>query len=59
VRATRGLLTPVVAVSPTYLQAAIDEMRARCGTFEGYFRGALELGDDAQVALRAAFLESA
>ena len=53
------VIRPVVGVAPEYLEAALDEMRAKFGTIEGYFSEGLDLGEAAQKALRAALLESA
>ena len=52
------LLRPVVGVAPEYLAAALDEMRRRFGTVEGYFAEGLKIDEGAQQALRAAFTES-
>jgi protein-tyrosine phosphatase len=52
-----ALLRPVLGVERTYLEIALDEMRARYGTIEGYFADALGLGEDAQRGLRAALVE--
>jgi protein-tyrosine phosphatase len=51
------LLLPVVGVEADYLDAALDEMRAKFGTIEGYFANALGIDDATQQALRDAFVE--
>ena len=53
------VLRPVVGVAPQYLEAALDEMHKQFGTIGGYFSEGLKLGDGAQKALRAAFVEGA
>jgi protein-tyrosine phosphatase len=53
------LIMPCVAVAPEYLEAALDEMRQRYGTIEGYFSEALGIDDGAQQQLRSIFTEGA
>ena len=53
------LLEPVLGVEPAYLHAAIDEMRTRFGSVEGYFTDGLGLGAATQEALRRALVEPA
>ncbi len=53
------LIRPVVGVDSRYLSAALDEMRTRYGTIEGYFSEALRMDASAQQDLRAALVESA
>jgi protein-tyrosine phosphatase len=52
------LLRPVFGVDPTYLQAALDEMRKRFGTVEEYFSEGLRIDAEAQKALRATFVQA-
>jgi protein-tyrosine phosphatase len=52
------LLLPVFGVRKEYLQAALDEMRSRYSTIEGYFTDGLGLDDDVLLGLRAAFVET-
>jgi protein-tyrosine phosphatase len=52
------LLLPVFGVRKEYLEAALDEMRLRYGTIEGYFTDGLGLDADILQALRVAFIES-
>jgi protein-tyrosine phosphatase len=49
------LLMPVLGVRKEYLDAAIDEMTARYGDIEGYFRDGLGLDDATIAALRSSF----
>jgi protein-tyrosine phosphatase len=51
------LLRPVLGVEPAYLETALDEMRLRFGSVEGYFDVGLQLGPDAQQALRDALID--
>ncbi len=51
------LLRPVLGVEPAYLESALDEMRLRFGSVEGYFEAGLQIGPDAQLALRQALVE--
>ena len=51
------LLRPLLGVDASYLDAAIDEMRARYGTVESYFADGLQLDAAAQAQLRALLLE--
>jgi protein-tyrosine phosphatase len=53
------VIRPLVVVAPEYLEAALDEMRRQFGTIEGYFTQGLKVGQGAQHALRAAFVERA
>jgi len=52
------LLMPVFGVRHEYLETALDEMRKRFGTIEGYFTEGLGLDAGVLQALRAAFIES-
>ena len=52
------LLLPVFGVRKEYLEAALDEMRRRFGTIEGYFTDGLGLDANVLQALRVAFIES-
>jgi len=52
------LLDPVLGVDPQYLQAALDEMKQRFGSIEGYFAEGLDINEAEQQALRAALTES-
>jgi len=52
------LLLPVFGVRQEYLEAALDEMRSRFGTVEGYFTEGLGLDAEVLQALRDAFIES-
>jgi protein-tyrosine phosphatase len=51
------LLLPVIGVQREYLESALDDMRERYGTVEGYFTEGLGIDADGQDALRAAFVE--
>jgi protein-tyrosine phosphatase len=51
------LLRPLVAVTPQYLEAALDEMRREFGTVERYFTKGLGIDEGAQQTLCAAFVE--
>jgi protein-tyrosine phosphatase len=51
------LLRPLLGVDASYLDAAVDEMRARYGTVEDYFAAGLHLDAAAQLALRDLLLE--
>jgi len=51
------LLRPLLGVDPSYLDAAVDEMRARYGTVESYFADGLRLDAAAQEQLKALLLE--
>ena len=53
------LLEPVLGVEPAYLHTAIDEMRTRFGSVEGYFTDGLGLDAATQRALRRALVEPA
>jgi protein-tyrosine phosphatase len=52
------LLMEVFGVRKEYLEAALDEMRLRYGTIEGYFTEGLGLDADVLQALTDAFIES-
>ena len=52
------LLDLVLGVDPQYLQAALDEMKQRFGSIEGYFAEGLDINEAEQQALRAALTES-
>ena len=52
------LLDPVLGVDPAYLRVALDEMKQRFGSIEGYFSEGLGLDDADQRALRDALTES-
>jgi protein-tyrosine phosphatase len=52
-----AMLTPVLGVEPSYLDSALDELRARHGTIEAYFADGLGIGPDDQEALRAILVE--
>jgi protein-tyrosine phosphatase len=51
------LIRPCVGVAPEYLEAALDEMRTRYGTIEGYFSEGLKLDESVQATLREVFIE--
>jgi protein-tyrosine phosphatase len=53
------LLDPVLGVDRSYLQTALDELRARYGTVEAYFTDGLGVDAARQDALRRALVESA
>jgi protein-tyrosine phosphatase len=53
------VIRPLVGVAAEYLQAALDEMRTKFGTVEGYFAEGLDLDEGTQKTLRAAFVEGA
>ncbi|HEY7620271.1 MAG TPA: tyrosine-protein phosphatase [Solirubrobacteraceae bacterium] len=46
------LLTPVLGVETVYLETALDEMRTRFGTIEGYFSDGLGIDAGTQERLR-------
>jgi len=52
------LLLPAFGVRKEYLEAALDEMRQRFGTIEGYFTDGLGLDANILQALRGALIES-
>jgi protein-tyrosine phosphatase len=52
------LLDPVLGVDPEYLQAALDEMKQRFGSIEGYFAQGLGVDEAGQQELRDALNES-
>ncbi len=51
------LLDPVLGVDPEYLNAALDEMKQRFGSIEGYFADGLGIDEAGQQALRDALTE--
>ncbi len=51
------LLRSVFGVQPSYLEAALDEMRGRYGTIAGYVTDGLGLDAEVQEALRDAFVD--
>jgi len=51
------LLRPLAGVREEYLEAALDEMRARFGSIEGYAENGLGIDESTLSALRAAFVE--
>jgi protein-tyrosine phosphatase len=51
------LLRPLLGVDASYLDAAVDEMRARYGTVESYFADGLHLNEGAQEQLKTLLLE--
>jgi protein-tyrosine phosphatase len=51
------LLRPLLGVDASYLDAALDEMRARYGTVQSYFADGLGLDAAAQEQLKALLLE--
>ena len=51
------LIRPVIGVAPQYLDAALDEMRKKYDSIEGYFADGLGMDAVAQEALRRAFVE--
>jgi protein-tyrosine phosphatase len=52
------LLRPVIGVDRSYLETAIDLMKDRYGSIDGYMREGLGLEDEALDALRARLLDS-
>jgi protein-tyrosine phosphatase len=52
------LLDPVLGVDRAYLQAALDEMKQRFGSIEGYFAEGLGIDETVQEELRQALTES-
>jgi len=52
-----SVLLPLVSVMPDYLEAALDEMRTRFGTVEGYFATGLGIEERDQASLREALVE--
>ena len=52
------LLTPVLGVQAEYLAAAIDEMRQRFGTIDGYFSEGLHLPTQTMERLKNAFVQA-
>jgi protein-tyrosine phosphatase len=53
------LVWPLVGVRPDYLEAALDEVRRRFGTIEGYFDEGLGVDARARAALRSTLVEPA
>jgi protein-tyrosine phosphatase len=49
------LFRPILDVRPSYLEAALDEIRAGYGSIERYFSVGLGVDDATQEALRTAF----
>jgi protein-tyrosine phosphatase len=54
---TREVIEPLMSVQPSFLDAALETMRAEYGSVEGYFRDGLGLDEATLVALRSAFIE--
>ncbi len=52
------LLTPVLGVQEEYLAAALDEMRQRFGSIDGYFADGLRLPSETVQRLKDAFVQS-
>ena len=52
------LLDPVLGVDQAYLQAALDEMKQRFGSIEGYFAQGLDIDGTGQEDLRNTLTES-
>ncbi|MGG7464770.1 tyrosine-protein phosphatase [Plantibacter sp. YIM 135347] len=52
------LIRPLLGVRDSYLDAALDELRARYGTIEDYARDGLGLADEQLVTLRAKFTQA-
>ena len=55
-RLTFDLLRPVIGVDRSYLQTAIDLMKERYGSIDGYMREGLELDGERLEALRGRLL---
>lgn len=53
-----GLLDPILGVRDSYFDAALDELRTRYGTIEGYARTGLGLTDQQIDQLRVRFVEA-
>jgi protein-tyrosine phosphatase len=51
------LLDPVLGVDQAYLQAALDEMKQRFGSIEGYFAQGLDIDEAGQRELRNTLIE--
>ncbi len=51
------VLRPVVAAHPSYLGAALEEIRALVGSVDAYLHGPLECGPERREQLRARLLE--
>jgi protein-tyrosine phosphatase len=51
-----ALLQPIVGVQESYLESALEQMRASYGDIEGYFTRALGLSTETVARLRAALL---
>lgn len=52
-----ALLMPALGVDPAYLRTALDEMRRRFGSIEGYFADGLGVGPRLQAELRDGLIE--
>jgi protein-tyrosine phosphatase len=52
------LLDPVLGVDQAYLEAALDEMKQRFGSIEGYFAEGLGIDETGQEELRNTLIES-
>jgi protein-tyrosine phosphatase len=52
------LLDPVLGVDQAYLQTALDEMRQRFGSIEGYFAEGLGIDETGQEELRSTLTEA-
>jgi protein-tyrosine phosphatase len=50
------LWRPIFSAKPEYLEAALEQVRVRFGTIEGYFADGLGVDGRAREALRAAFV---
>lgn len=53
------LLQPILGVRDSYFDAALDELRSRYGTIEGYARTGLGLAEQEVEALRTRFVDHA
>jgi protein-tyrosine phosphatase len=51
------LLTPVLGVQASYLEAALDEVRTQYGSIEGYFSKGLRIGPAEQRHMQGMYLE--
>lgn len=54
----RDLITLILGVRASYLDAALDEMSQRFGTIENYFSNGLALGDDTIEQLRLSYVDT-
>lgn len=54
-----ALLRPIIGVEPDYLEASLDEMHLRFGSFERYMAEGLGIPRDIQQSLRATFIANA